>query len=1164
MTFLKEPWPGPSPFDEASSPDFHGRDRETLRLSRMLVQAPLVVLFGAAGVGKTSLLQAGLFPYLRQRNFLPVYIKLDREEDGDAFKLRVKATLASEIKSHGIADAAHRTSEDEETDGEKETLWEYLHRADLDLWSRQNYPQTPVLIFDQFEDVFRHQTENYRMALRTYLAELIENRVPTAFMARIEQDNNLIEKFTLNRQSYRVVLSLREDFLPALESWKQEIPSILRNRMRLLPMSENQALEAVYRPELMDESTAKAIVKFVSEMKDPKIGSTSDFLTEFPVEPALLSVLCRGLNTKRKKQRKEKFDIKLLEEHGDSIVADYYEGAMEDLPEHVQRFIEEELITEHGSIQSCTLDYAREKRDVKIEEPYLQVLENRRLIRIEPHRGTMRVELSHELLTTVVRKKRDQRRQSIVLKWAFMVTILALFAVLFVIGREGVSRRGKNAAISERLGTASLLNKDNDRAVAALLAVEAKRFQDTFEARNALFTVYQSNSQLLSFLSYPDPSEINSVAFSPNSKWMAAGMADGSIHLWNLQKREQAGGFLQKDARSVRSVAFSPDSSMLASADDRGELLLWNLEKNELIGTMDHQAEINCVVFSPKGDLLLSGGSDGKIKLWDTATLRQHEGWMWLGYGTDVNSIAFIPDKNLLASAGSDGVVHFWDMQTKKPQGSSITTKRATINSIAISHNNRLIAIAGSDGNLRIWDIGKRKAATPLLQGHNGNVYSVAFSSDDRVLASAGEDKKVLLWDWNVPRGLAKPHPLKAHTRAVTSVAFSPDGTLLGSGSRDKSVILWNPLPEQSSQESLTSSIKLESMAFSPDGNLLAAVNARHEVQFWKRGQSTTGELANAQFRPAGDFLTLDTDLPTSIAFSQDSTLIATGGNKLQLWDVGTPHSLVRTFSNSGAITSLAFSPDGETLVSGSADSKIYFWKLNDGSKTELLPSGGLLHSGSIVSVAFNEAGDSLVSLDSNRKVLLWNVTARKPLASLGEDVTSVAFIPHAEGAVAMATGTSNRQQITLWNWSTSKNISLSNTGQVRSLTSNPDGTVLAARNCDRRIRLWDIDWDRDIDRDRQMDFGTPLPDGKVGCEPESVQRSGLLTFSPDGKALASLREYSIELWTMDPDVWKDRLCKVANRNLTRDEWRRYIGPDEAYHKSCNLPDSNTPDRNKP
>jgi Tfp pilus assembly protein PilF len=403
----QNPWPGLGSFDESAERFFNGRRNESAELRRMVLNAPLTVLFGASGLGKTSLVQAGLFPLLRKEHYLPVYVRLDLRDRSVPLIDQVKSALQAQCLARNIDAPAMR---------KEESLWRYLHRAGLELWSEQNHLLTPVFVFDQFEEAFTLGAENPGAVarLRIDLADLIENRLPTALAGTVESHEGAGETLSLDRQNYKVLLSFREDYLPAVEGWKRDLPSILHNRVRLLPMSAERAFEAVYKtaPHLVDEDLARKIVDFVAAAQEGEGGKVTAAVgeaTELSVEPALLSLVCSGLNEKRKAQGKAKFDVELLAGSGQFIISDYYASSVGDLPESVQRFIENELITERGFRKPCDIDDARSVHGVKDRE--LRLLVDRRVLRIEPQRGTEQVELTHDLLTRVVREHRDRERE---------------------------------------------------------------------------------------------------------------------------------------------------------------------------------------------------------------------------------------------------------------------------------------------------------------------------------------------------------------------------------------------------------------------------------------------------------------------------------------------------------------------------------------------------------------------------------------------------------------------------------------------------------------------------------------------------------------------------------------------------------------------------------
>ena len=404
-----DPWPGLDAFEESAHQFFHGRDAEANELARHVGDAPVTVLFGKSGLGKTSLLKAGVFPRLRIRQFLPVYVRFDIRPGAPTLLGQVSDTLRATLEREGI---------DAPAPGPDETLWRYLHRSGLELWDARNYPLTPVLVFDQFEEVFTlgASVPDAIRSFRLDLADLAENRIPATLASALDDGRVDPAGLKLRSMPYKLVISLREDFLPDLEVWRRAVPSLGRVRVRLLPMRYEQAMSAVYdaAPHLMDRSIANRIVRFVAaEQSANSDQPASAELMADPadaawwVEPALLSLFCRGLNERRKQQASERFDGELLDKAQQGIISDYYRSCLEGLPDSASEFIENELITEKGFRNSFAKDDAVPAR---LSQQQLDALIRKRLLRIEERYGTQRIELTHDVLTRAVREHRDSRR----------------------------------------------------------------------------------------------------------------------------------------------------------------------------------------------------------------------------------------------------------------------------------------------------------------------------------------------------------------------------------------------------------------------------------------------------------------------------------------------------------------------------------------------------------------------------------------------------------------------------------------------------------------------------------------------------------------------------------------------------------------------------------
>ena len=254
----------------------------------------------------------------RTRTFLPIYVR---------FELKPGAAPLTRQLHQSVRDSIRADVPDAILPSDDESLWEYLHRADFELWSAQNYPLTPVIVLDQFEELFTlgEQVPDLVDAFRDELGDLAENRIPADLAARIEDDEDVARRFNLRSRKYKLLISLREDFLPDLEGWCRLIPALGRSRVRLLPLRADDALDAVHKPaaHLMTPELARRVVGIIAgkdlhrgrDTASPELVIVlTSRIRASEVEPALLSLFCRELNEERKRRGQEQFDEQLVED----------------------------------------------------------------------------------------------------------------------------------------------------------------------------------------------------------------------------------------------------------------------------------------------------------------------------------------------------------------------------------------------------------------------------------------------------------------------------------------------------------------------------------------------------------------------------------------------------------------------------------------------------------------------------------------------------------------------------------------------------------------------------------------------------------------------------------------------------------------------------------
>jgi len=399
--FQDNPWMGLAFYTEQNQSLFFGRQKESADLLRLLQRDTLTVLFGRSGIGKTSLLRAGLIPRLRQDTFFPVILRIDYADNALPPVEQVKALTIEAARISGI------NVENLSACGPDATLWEFFHTVEF--WGVRNDILTPMLIFDQFEELFTLcRTCSSAEEFTTQLADLVENRVPRLVIDRISESG---ERFAIDSAAlkYKVVLSLREDYVFRLDSLLPIMPAVMRNRLALHPLESERALEVILGAggHWVTEDVARCIVAAVAgkeqEAQEPAAAAVE-------IEPAYLSVMCHELFRRMQSLGLPAITQDLVASEQSNILDGLYERSFEGLAARTRLFVEDHLLTPSGFRATLPIEDARHE-GISAEE--LGSLVDRRLLRFEDRLGTRHIELSHDILTPVVQRRRDERREAL-------------------------------------------------------------------------------------------------------------------------------------------------------------------------------------------------------------------------------------------------------------------------------------------------------------------------------------------------------------------------------------------------------------------------------------------------------------------------------------------------------------------------------------------------------------------------------------------------------------------------------------------------------------------------------------------------------------------------------------------------------------------------------
>lgn len=521
---------------------------------------------------------------------------------------------------------------------------------------------------------------------------------------------------------------------------------------------------------------------------------------------------------------------------------------------------------------------------------------------------------------------------------------------------------------------------------------------------------------------------VTSVSISSSGQWIASGSDDQTVGIWQANGKRL---HTLEIGEKVNDVAFSPDDQSIAVITTQGTVQRWSPQTGKQLSSFTAASYGTGLAFHPQGHQLATAGREPVIKIWNASTgrpvktLSGHQGW--------VNAVAFNPTGNILVSASEDKTVRIWDVA--KGQTLRTLPKQATaVTDIAISSDGQTLAASTEDGTIQLWTLTGKLLHT--LKTENVVVTSVAFSPDGNTLVSTHADHNLRLWQVATGQPL---QVLKGHGAPTLDAAFHPNGKTLVSASIDKQVRVWNTpsIPEESSP--------ILAMAVSPDQQILATASLDGVIQLW-RPDSQVGKVPFKTFKSATPIYAL--------RFSADSQQMVSGHDQaIRVWDIH-EGTVQRTLSgHRGKINSLDFSPNGETLVSGSDDQTIRLWDAATGKPVKTIQA----HDGPVMSVDFGTR--YLASGSDDETVKLWQLdgTPVKTLTGHGLAIAQVQF--NAAGDILASASWDNT--IKLWQDGTLVQTLTGHQNGVTSLSFLSDQPIVVSGSADQSIKVWQVDQGR-------------------------------------------------------------------------------------------------------
>ena len=429
-------------------------------------------------------------------------------------------------------------------------------------------------------------------------------------------------------------------------------------------------------------------------------------------------------------------------------------------------------------------------------------------------------------------------------------------------------------------------------------------------------------------------------AFSPDGRFLVTISRDG-LKLWNAETgtlvREFAdsSGLFSYKLDPSTLVVFSPDGRFLLAPknrkSERGVFVvgIWDVESGELLGSMpevtqqiQHTGEISSIAFSADGNTIATGSWDHSIRLWDFVN-RKHLTTL-RGQSNEIWAVAFSPDGKNIAGGGKDGTLNLWPAREPEPDD----TIPGPWTPLGISNDGNHLAAVDREKNVGFFHLGSLEQTRTLsLKSEDEKTRSSRWGSSGRLAVSADlntlvqglDNGNVKIWT----TGTRETRLLAVATEKISSVELSPDGRYLVTRCHRQPLKLWD-IRNPDSQENLAT-LEGENAVFSADGTTLVTMRERGSmVDVWDLAILKKRNTLHITPRPG-----------FGTALSPDGGILATKAsfddfnNAIRLWDTATGDLLGECSGHKQGVWSVAFSPDGKTLVSSSDDSTLKFWNVS-------------------------------------------------------------------------------------------------------------------------------------------------------------------------------------------------------------------------------------------
>ncbi len=627
-------------------------------------------------------------------------------------------------------------------------------------------------------------------------------------------------------------------------------------------------------------------------------------------------------------------------------------------------------------------------------------------------------------------------------------------------------------------------------------------------------------------------------------------------------------GVLTAQSGVVTALAYSAGGATLAAGYQDGTLRLWNVASHRLISTARWGPAPLALAFTADGTTLEVANSDSAGS-WDLAN-GARVAVRALPGAPGGGSVAFSGGGKTIATGGRDGVIRLFDAATRQEIGTPMSSDANPVDAVAFNPDGTVLASANTDGNVQLWNAATQQVTGPALTGAgSAQVNALAFSLDGTVLATGSQDGTARLWQ--VATG-GQVGVTMTTGSPVSALTFGDGGTTLATAEGDGSTELWDITTQTQTGAALTGpgSASVSALAFGPTAGTMATGASNGAIRLWS---PTTFYQSSAPLIMDSQDLATAANGRASAVLSANGGVLATVGSRgtVRLWDMAARRALGVAPRSQDLVTALALSPNGAT-VAVAADG-VRFYRASTGHQvgTGLPASGG---NGSYGSMAFSPDGTLLATVGADGTARVWNVRSQQQVGPpmnvgrAGAFTGTVAFSPDSKTLVVGAGG-----QVRLWSMATRQPVGrpMAAGSATTVLGFSKDGRTLATAGADGTVRLWDVATQQEIGAplaaDTQPVYAVAFsPDGStlataggdgtvrlwdVATQQEigaplaaDTQPVYAVAFSPDGGMLATAgADGFARLWDVAfPADPARAACGIAGGSLTRQQWANYAG----------------------